>query len=127
MCLARNIRYLRKKKNMSQEDIAKLLGYKSFTTIQKWETGVAEPSVLIVRKLADIFGVDMNALTTQDLEKAEQSEHYVDPDTIALAQELYQNPEMHMLFDAVRTSSASDLKNFYDMIMLMKRRENPEE
>lgn len=73
MCLAKNIRYLRKRANMSQEDIAKRLGYKSFTTIQKWESGVAEPSVLVVRKLAEIFNVDMNTLTTQDIEKLESS------------------------------------------------------
>lgn len=78
MCLAKNIRYLRKRANMSQEDIARRLGYKSFTTIQKWESGVAEPSVLIVRKLAEIFNVDMNALTTQDIEKLESSPNDTD-------------------------------------------------
>ena len=39
MTLAKNIRYLRKQKGFSQEDIAKKLGYKSYTTIQKWEMG----------------------------------------------------------------------------------------
>ena len=35
MCLGENIRFLRTKKGYSQDDIANMLGYKSFTTIQK--------------------------------------------------------------------------------------------
>lgn len=62
MTLKDNIRYLRRKKEMSQDDLAKLLGYKSFTTIQKWESGVAEPPFGKVQKLAEIFGIDINTL-----------------------------------------------------------------
>ena len=39
MAFSNNLRYLRKKYDMSQEDLANKLGYKSFTTIQKWESG----------------------------------------------------------------------------------------
>ena len=49
--------------------------------------------------------------------------YYVNPETRKLAQEIYQDPEMHMLFDAVRGSSAEEIKDFRDMILLMKRRE----
>ncbi len=68
MCLSKNIRYLRRKNKMSQDALADYLGYKSFTTIQKWETGVAEPSILVLRKLSDLFGVDINALASTDFE-----------------------------------------------------------
>ena len=40
MCLGENIRFLRTKKGYSQDDIASKLGYKSFTTIQKWEYSI---------------------------------------------------------------------------------------
>ena len=36
-----NLRYLRKERGMSQDELADKLGYKSFTTIQKWESGVS--------------------------------------------------------------------------------------
>lgn len=71
MCLAKNIRYLRKKKNFSQDYIAEKLGYKSYTTVQKWEMGVSEPSIAKLRTLAEIFGVDINDMTSKDIEKAE--------------------------------------------------------
>lgn len=67
MYLSENIRYLRKKNHFSQERIAKQLGYKSFTTIQKWEMGVAVPPLAKLARLAEIFDVDLNDLTYQPL------------------------------------------------------------
>ena len=65
--LGNNIRYLRKKMNMSQEDLSDKLGYKSFSSVQKWESGIADPTFKTVEKIADVFGVSMNDLTTKDL------------------------------------------------------------
>jgi len=64
---SKNLRFLRKQRGMSQDDIAKLLGYKSFTTIQKWEDGSTEPSVAKVKMLADLFGVSINDFISKDL------------------------------------------------------------
>lgn len=69
--LANNIRYLRKEKhNMSQDELAEKLGKKSYTTIQKWESGVSEPSIKDALLMADIFGVNINELSQRDLQKA---------------------------------------------------------
>ena len=65
MCLGENIRFLRTKKGYSQDDIANKLGYKSFTTIQKWESGVSEPPLKALKKLSEIFNIDMNDLATK--------------------------------------------------------------
>lgn len=71
MPLARNIRFLRKMKDMGQDELAAKLGYKSFTTVQKWETGVAEPPFKTVQKLAEIFNVSLHDLSTKDLSGAQ--------------------------------------------------------
>ena len=68
MTLSSNIRFLRKNKGWSQEFIAEQLGYKSFTTIQKWESGVAEPPIKKLKELAALFNVDINDLANKDLE-----------------------------------------------------------
>ncbi|SEN97135.1 DNA-binding transcriptional regulator, XRE-family HTH domain, partial [Peptostreptococcus russellii] len=60
MLLSSNLKYLRKKAGFSQDFIAKKLGYKSFTTIQKWESGVSEPSISIVNKLCNLYNVTIN-------------------------------------------------------------------
>lgn len=67
MSLSENIRFLRKNKNWTQDYIAEQLGYKSFTTIQKWESGVAEPPIKKLQELATLFGVDMNSLANTDM------------------------------------------------------------
>lgn len=66
--LPKNIRYLRKKRDWSQNYIAEKLGYKSYTTIQKWEMGTSEPPLKKTRELADLFHVDIDDLTNTDLE-----------------------------------------------------------
>ena len=69
--LPKNIRYLRKKNEWSQDYIAEKLGYKSYTTIQKWEMGTSEPPLKKTRELADLFNVDIDDLTHKDLELPE--------------------------------------------------------
>lgn len=68
MTLAKNIRYLRKKNNWSQEELADKLGKKSFTTIQKWESGVGDPTFKTLLELAKVFKVDIDTLARADLE-----------------------------------------------------------
>lgn len=68
MILSKNIRFLRKQHGWSQDYIAEQLGYKSYTTIQKWEMGTSEPPFRKLRELADLFRVDMNDLANVDLE-----------------------------------------------------------
>ena len=57
-----NLRYLRKANKMSQDELAEKLGYKSFTTVQKWEDGTAFPRVSTLKKIADIFNIDVDHL-----------------------------------------------------------------
>lgn len=67
MYLPKNIRHLRKEKLLGQEQLANILGYKSYTTIQKWETGASEPPLKQVKKMADLFGVDIDDMAKRDL------------------------------------------------------------
>ena len=68
MSFANNIRFIRRQRNISQEELAEMVGYKSFTTIQKWETGDSEPNMGVLRQLADIFHLSISELVETDLE-----------------------------------------------------------
>ena len=57
-----NLRYLRRTNKMSQDELAEKLGYKSFTTVQKWEDGSAFPRVSTLNKIAEIFNIDVDHL-----------------------------------------------------------------
>lgn len=67
MCLSANIRKLRKDRGWSQDELAAKLGYKSFTTIQKWERAQSEPPIKKLKMLADLFKIDINCLINSDL------------------------------------------------------------
>ena len=66
--LAKNIRTLRKEHNMSQDELAQKLQKKSYTTIQKWESGVSEPSVSDVYRMAELFGMSMSEMVNENIE-----------------------------------------------------------
>ncbi len=74
MNFAKNMRYLRRENHLSQNEIAEQLGYKSFTTIQKWEDGTATPSYKVISKIADIFNVDVDDMMNTDLSLQSASE-----------------------------------------------------
>ena len=72
MGLGDNIRYLRTKLGFSQDHIAEKLGYKSYTTIQKWESGVSEPPIKKLKELSVLLNVDMNELASGNLQLNEE-------------------------------------------------------
>lgn len=65
--LGPNLKYLRLKMGLSQDAVAKYLGKKSFTTIQKWESGVSEPSVKDTQKLCSLFNVNIDDLVNKNI------------------------------------------------------------
>lgn len=71
MYIGKNIRYLRSKQGCSQEDLADYLGYKSYTTITKWESGVSEPTLKTTNRIAEFFHISVNELCYTDLENAD--------------------------------------------------------
>lgn len=65
--LSKNIKYLREKQDLNQDDLANMLNLKSYSTVGKWENGKNSPSLEIVKKLAIIFNVDFRDLVDEDL------------------------------------------------------------
>lgn len=74
MFLAKNLKYLRLKHGFSQDYLADKFGYKSFTTIQKWETGISEPSLGITYELSQMYNTDMHSIYTIDLELSQKTD-----------------------------------------------------
>ena len=52
-----NIKSLRKRKGLTQQQLADYLGHKSDTIVSNWETGRTEPGWKDVEKMAKLFGV----------------------------------------------------------------------
>ncbi len=56
-----NIAHLRREKNLSQSQLAKLLGT-SQANLSRWEKGIIEPSVIECWKIAEFFDVSIDYL-----------------------------------------------------------------
>ena len=60
---------------MSQEELSEKVGFKSYTTIQKWESGDSEPNMATLRKLSSIFNVSISDLVETDLSMPPEEIH----------------------------------------------------
>ncbi len=69
--LSKNIKRLRREKNLTQEDIAIELGI-SYQAVSRWETGLSYPDVELLPALAAILGVSMDVLFGVDEESEER-------------------------------------------------------
>lgn len=70
--LGKNIRFLRKRKGWTQEDLANRIGKKK-SIIGNYEKGVTEPSLAILMRLGELFGVYWAYLVDCDLSGEQQS------------------------------------------------------
>lgn len=70
---ASNIRFLRKKENISQEEFAERFGV-SRQSVAKWESGDSLPDLLKCREIAEFYEVSVDILISVSLEDGEAGE-----------------------------------------------------
>ena len=63
--VANNLTTLRKQKHWSQAELAEKIHY-SDKSVSKWERGEALPNVKVLMQLAELFGVSLEHLTTEN-------------------------------------------------------------
>ena len=73
MSLGNSLYESRKKKGLSQEEVAEKLGV-SRQTISKWETEETVPDIYQAKKLAKIYGLSLDELINVDLDQKEIEE-----------------------------------------------------
>ncbi len=65
LIISRNIAELRRSKGMTQAELAEKLNYTD-KAISKWERGESIPDALVLKQIADLFGVSIDYLFTED-------------------------------------------------------------
>ena len=78
-----------------------------------------------MQKIADYFGVSLEYLMTGKTKEGDEK-YYLNEETAQMAQTLFENKELRVLFDAAKDASPEDLKTTYDMLMALKRKERGE-
>lgn len=149
MELGEKIKFHREKLHMTLEELGNKVGVGK-STVRKWENGMivnmrrdkiskiasalnVSPGYLMGwtdipdRNVVDLTGV-IEAVTNSAMNAIERGEipsYYDDDETAEIAQELYENEDMRLLFDAAKDSRPEDLKMAADLLKRLKAT-NPE-
>lgn len=92
------------------------------STLTDWKKGRSTPKQDKLQKIADFFGVTMDYLMG-----TEEKDYYLNDDTIKIAQEIFENKELRMLFNAGKNANPEDLKMVHDLLLHLKRKEKSNE
>ena len=96
----------------------------SQSTISTWKKKGNLIKGDLAKKIADYFNVSVDYLMTG--EEKESDKYYLNDETAEMAQALFENRDLRVLFDAARDASPEDLKTTYAMLMALKRKERGE-
>lgn len=75
-----------------------------------------------LKMIANYFDVSIDYLMTGD-EKEGGEKYYLNDETAQVAQEIFENRDLRVLFDAARDASPEDLQTTYNMLMALKKKE----
>lgn len=92
------------------------------STLSDWKKGKSTPKTDKLQKIADLFDVSLEYLTTGE-EKGRNDAYYINEETAKTAQKIFENKELRMLFDAVEDAEPEDLLALHNMALALKRKE----
>ena len=115
---------LLQKYNVTSYKVSKDTGVTQ-TALSNWKSGRSTPTTKTLQKIADYFGVTIDYLMTGE-EKEGGERYYLNEETAEMAQKLFENRDLRVLFDAAQDASSEDLKTTYDMLMALKKKERGE-
>lgn len=107
-----------KSRGLSQRKVEIALGF-SNGAISKWKK--YSPNAEKVQLLAKYFDVSFDFLMNGKSE--EKNEYYYSKETADMAQQIFENKDLRVLFDAAKDASPEDLKTTHEMLMALKKKE----
>ena len=118
---AKNLKHYMVVSGKNQMDLMRDLGLSS-STVSNWCTGSKLPRMDKVQMLADYFHILKSDLL-EEKSPVDNNTYYLNPETSKIAQEIYDNKELSLLFDAARDADPEDLQTVHSMLMALKRKE----
>lgn len=110
---------LLKEKNVTPYRVHKETGI-STATLSDWKNGKSQPKKDKIEKICEYFGVPVSYFYEDSISS---DGYYLNDETAEMAQALFENQNLRVLFDAAKDASPEDLKTTYDMLMALKKKE----
>lgn len=112
---------LLKAKGCTAYQVSKATGIAQ-STLSDWKNGKSIPKADKIQKIADFFGVSAEYLMTGK-EGEDGNKYYINEEAAAIAQDIFENKELRLLFDAARDADPEDLEAVHTMLLALKRKE----
>ena len=97
----------------------------STATLSDWKNGKSVPKRDKIEKICEYFNVSPSYFY-EDADDGNNDKYYLNDETAEMAQALFENHDLRVLFDAAKDASPEDLKTTYDMLMALKKKERGE-
>lgn len=115
----RNLRRIMAEREITQAQMSRDLDIPK-TTISGWMNGKRAPKMSTFDKLCDYLSCKRSDL----MEPHDKEHHYVKDETELIAQCIYKNSNLRLLFDAARGNNPENLKLAAEMLRRMKETNN---
>ena len=112
---------LLQKFGVTTADVCKATGIGQ-STMSNWKSRRNLISGKNAQLIADYFGVSADYLMTGK-EKEGGEKYYINDETASIAQEIFDNKELRLLFDAAKDAQPDDLQTVHQMLLALKRKE----
>lgn len=90
------------------------------SSLSGWKAGKFTPKQEKLKKIADYFGVSIEYLMTGE-EPEEKEGYYINPNTADMAQQIYENKDLRLLFDVAKDVTPEQLKLLHDLALSWKK------
>ena len=122
MTVGERIAERRKQLNMTQEELARKLGYKSKSSINKIEKEWANVPLSRLSKVAAALDCDPQYLMGWDDEQQESPPALVnnDPELTEILERTRDDPHLRMLFSVTKDATAEDIEKAIKIIQMLK-------
>ncbi len=107
-----------KERGVTTYRVAEATGIKT-SAFSAWKAGRYNFKLDKLMKIAEFFDVSLEYLMTGK-EHEERDTYYIDPEAAEIAQEIYANEDLRILFDASKNATPEQLRLLQQMAMSWK-------
>ena len=108
-----------KERGVTPYRVGEATGIKT-SSLSAWKAGKYQFKQERLKKIADYFGVPLEYLMTGEM--PENDSYYLSSETKEIAQEIHDNSDLRLLFDATKSCTPEQLKLLHDLALSWKNK-----